>query len=185
MIRFINTFFDNLSWLQSVIALSLIYSLRKSLGHVKSSQSSLVVSWQRICNSLAVLQDTYSLLVTGWLPTDSWTTTELSIQSQSQIATDGQSVCLSPCRAPAGAHDRIFLCVWKLLSCPCGALSLMRGRVCSLQLLLVLASAVIFGSKARRTRGHILLSRLKFESYCPVHVGRPLSREVGSVICQT
>jgi hypothetical protein len=24
-----------------------------------------------------------------------------------------------------------------------------------------------------------------FESYCPVHVGRPLSREVGSVVCQS
>jgi hypothetical protein len=32
----------------------------------------------------------------------------------------------------------------------------MRGRVCRLQLLLVLASAVIFGSESRKTRGHIL-----------------------------
>jgi hypothetical protein len=59
--------------------------------------------------------------------------TELkSSQSQSHIATDGQSVCLSWCRAPAGAHDQMFLFVWKLLSYPCGAPSLTRGRVCHL-----------------------------------------------------
>jgi hypothetical protein len=34
-------------------ALSLIYTLYKSLGHAKPSQSSLVVSWQRIYNSLS------------------------------------------------------------------------------------------------------------------------------------
>jgi hypothetical protein len=34
--------------------LSLIYRLHKSLGHTKSSQSSLVASWQRIYNSLTV-----------------------------------------------------------------------------------------------------------------------------------
>jgi hypothetical protein len=32
-------------------------------------------------------------------------------QSQSHIATDGLSVCLSWCRAPAGAHDQMFLLV--------------------------------------------------------------------------
>jgi hypothetical protein len=30
-------------------------------------------------------------------------------QSQSHITTDGQSVCLSWCRAPSGAHDQIFV----------------------------------------------------------------------------
>jgi hypothetical protein len=45
-------------------------------------------------------------------------------QSQSHIATDGQSVCLSWCRAPSGAHDHILITVWQLLSCPWeGALS--------------------------------------------------------------
>jgi hypothetical protein len=50
----IDAFCYSLSYLQSVIALPLIYSLHKSLGNVKSSQSSLVVSWQRIYNSLPV-----------------------------------------------------------------------------------------------------------------------------------
>jgi hypothetical protein len=42
-------------------------------------------------------------------------------QSQSHIATDGQSVCLSWCRAPSGAHDQILVipplkkshCYWR------------------------------------------------------------------------
>jgi hypothetical protein len=42
-----------------------------------------------------------------------------------------------------------------------GALSLTRGRVCRLQLLLVLASAIIFVSKFRGTRDHILLSQIR------------------------
>jgi hypothetical protein len=36
------------------MALPLICPLHESLGHTKSCQSSLVVSWQRICNSLTV-----------------------------------------------------------------------------------------------------------------------------------
>jgi hypothetical protein len=40
------------------------------------------------------------------------------------------------------------------------ALSLTRGRVCRLQLLLVLASAVILGPKSRGTFDHILLSQI-------------------------
>jgi hypothetical protein len=41
------------------------------------------------------------------------------------------------------------------------ALSLKRGRVCRLLLLLALASAVIFGSEFRGTREHILLSQIR------------------------
>jgi hypothetical protein len=67
MIGFINAFVYNISLSQSIIALSLIYPLHKSLGHAKSSQSSLLVSWQRICNSPML-----SLLFTGWLSTDDW-----------------------------------------------------------------------------------------------------------------
>jgi hypothetical protein len=56
-------------------------------------------------------------------------------QSQSHIATDGQSVSLSWCRAPSGAHDQIFILPWKLLSCPYGARSLTRSRVCHLSVI--------------------------------------------------
>jgi hypothetical protein len=57
-----------------------------------------------------------------------------SIQSQSQshIATDSQSISKSWCRAPSVAHDQIFITVWQLRSCFCGAPSLRRGRVCLL-----------------------------------------------------
>jgi hypothetical protein len=43
----------------------------------------------------------------------------------------------------------------------CGALSLTRGPVCRLQLLLALASAVILGSESRGTHDHILLSEIR------------------------
>jgi hypothetical protein len=47
-----------------------------------------------------------------------------SVFRLSHIATDGQSVCLSWCRVPSGAHDQILITVWQLLSCPWeGALS--------------------------------------------------------------
>jgi hypothetical protein len=41
-----------------------------------------------------------------------------------------KSVNQSWCRAPSGAHDQIFITVWQLQSCFCGAPSLKRGRVC-------------------------------------------------------
>jgi hypothetical protein len=63
----------------------------------------------------------------GWLSSQS--------QRQSHIATDGQSVCLSWCRDLAGALDQMLIFKWKLLSCPCGAPSLARGRVCHLSVI--------------------------------------------------
>jgi hypothetical protein len=77
------------------------------------------------------------------------------LQSQSHITTDGESVSKSWCRAPSGAHDQIFITVWQLRSCFCGAPSLTRGRVC-----LPLASAVFLGSESLGTRDHILLSQI-------------------------
>jgi hypothetical protein len=50
-------------------------------------------------------------------------------QSQSHVTTDGQSVGLSWCRAPSGAHNQILIVFWKLQSCQLGAPSLTRGRV--------------------------------------------------------
>jgi hypothetical protein len=57
-------------------------------------------------------------------------TTTTLCQSQSHIATDGQSISKSWCRAPSGADDQIFITAWQLRSCFCGAPSLTRGRVC-------------------------------------------------------
>jgi hypothetical protein len=45
--------------------------------------------------------------------------------------------------------------------CWFGALSLTRGRVCHLQLLLAFTSVGISGSESRGTREHILLSQIR------------------------
>jgi hypothetical protein len=53
-------------------------------------------------------------------------------------------VCLG-IKHPSGAYDQIFITVRQLRVCLYGALSLTRGRVCCLQLLLAVASAVNIG----------------------------------------
>jgi hypothetical protein len=63
---------------------------------------------------------------------------------------------------PSGAYDRISITIRQLLVCWCLAPSLTRGRVCRLQLLLALASAVSFGSEFGGTRDHIY--SLKFDT---------------------
>jgi hypothetical protein len=54
--------------------------------------------------------------------------------------------------------------------CSCGAPSLTRGRVCRLQLLLGLASAVILRSESRGTQGHILLPQIRYFPNLEGHV---------------
>jgi hypothetical protein len=104
--------------------------------------------------------------ILDFCPHYSYNWTELSDQSQSEshIATDGQSVSQSVStswyRAPSGAHDQIFITVWQLQSCYCRASSLTRGRVCLLYMLLVRASAVFLGSESLGTRYHNLLSQI-------------------------
>jgi hypothetical protein len=55
--------------------------------------------------------------------------------------------------------QQIFIIVWQLRSCFCGSLSLTRGRVCLLYMLLALSSAVFLGSESLGTRDLILLSQ--------------------------
>jgi hypothetical protein len=64
-----------------------------------------------------------SLLFTGWLSTDNWTTTELSLQVKVTLRlTVGQPVSQSCCWTQSGAQQ-IFITVWQLRTCYCGALS--------------------------------------------------------------
>jgi hypothetical protein len=79
--------------------------------------------------------------------------------------TDSRPVCLG-IKHQFGAYDQIYITVRQLRVSCCGALSLTRERVCRLQLLLDLASAVILGSESRRTRGHILLSQIRDFHLC-------------------
>jgi hypothetical protein len=75
-------------------------------------------------------------------------------ESQSYVMTDGQSASLSWYKAPIWAYDQIFIAVrnteyvGQLWVCWYGALSLTRGQVCRLQLLLALTNAVILGSES-------------------------------------
>jgi hypothetical protein len=72
-------------------------------------------------------------------------------ESQSHIATDGQSISKSCRRVP----DML-----RLWSCFSEAHSLTRGRVCLLYMLLALASIVFLGLESLWTRDDILLSQI-------------------------
>jgi hypothetical protein len=74
--------------------------------------------------------------------------------------TISRPVCLGVKR-PYEAQYQICITVRHLRVCWCGAPDLKRGRVCRLQLLLVIASSVILGSESCRTDGHILLSQIR------------------------
>jgi hypothetical protein len=54
----------------------------------------------------------------------------------------------------------IFITVWQLRSCFCGAPSLTRGWVCLLYMLLALARAIFLESEFLGTPNHILLSQI-------------------------
>jgi hypothetical protein len=79
--------------------------------------------------------------------------------------TVSRPVCLGN-KHSSGAYDQILITVRQLRICLCGALSLTRGRICHLELLLVLANAVILGSESRGTRDHILLSQIRDSPIC-------------------
>jgi hypothetical protein len=115
------------------------------------------------CSCAEYTDQLEEMKVAGWrLITQqlSHTHTLTPLQSQSHIATDGQSVSQSWCRAPSGAHDQIFItCVTVTVLFLWGALS---DEMAGLSFVYAagLASAVFLGSESRGTRDHILRSQI-------------------------
>jgi hypothetical protein len=79
----------------------------------------------------------------------------------SQVTADGQSASLSV-RHPSWAHDHIFITIRQLRGSPREEPSLTRGWLCSLQLLLELASTLILRPESLGT--HHCIFCLKFET---------------------
>jgi hypothetical protein len=71
---------------------------------------------------------------------------------------ESQSVCFKALNC--GLRPDFYYCL-TVAGCWCVAFSLTRGRICSLQLLLVLANAVILGSESLGTRDHVLPSQIR------------------------
>jgi hypothetical protein len=132
--------------------LSLIHTHYNSLQHTLSLPSLLYLHWLspgngfQCYNSLQHTLSLSSLLYVHWLLYGRQLTTNQFVLATSplrlmtsnfffQLNTRGRSPDLSP--------------------------SLTRGWVCRLQLLPVLASAVILGSESRGTHDHILLSQIR------------------------
>jgi hypothetical protein len=87
--------------LNHTLRIPLHYSTHKVfISHVKPSQADVLYS-------SVLLELSACLLVRVLLPL----LLQLVTQSQSHFTTDSQSVCLSWCRAPSGAHDQIFILV--------------------------------------------------------------------------
>jgi hypothetical protein len=90
-----------------------------------------------------------------------WKWNHASSRVEFYVTTDGQSASLSWNKAPIwGLRPDLYYCQTVADSLMWGALSDER-RVCRLQLLLALTSAVILGSESHGTRGHILLSQIR------------------------
>jgi hypothetical protein len=81
---------------------------------------------------------------------------------------------------PSGSYDQIFITVRYMRVCWCGALSLTKGRICRLQFLLALVSAVILGFESPGIHGHILLSQIRDFFF----VASYDSQGYGGVICK-
>jgi hypothetical protein len=142
-------------------------------AHSKSSRSSLVVFWQRILTLSSAYVLTISLLqLTPRLVAISHSLhrlTAVKVKVKVMLrSTVSRSACLDV-KHPSRVQDHFFSTVT-------AANLLMRGllsdevRVCRLQLLLVLTSAVILGSESRRTHDRTLLFQIRDATKLKVQV---------------
>jgi hypothetical protein len=105
-------------------------------------------------------------------------------QSQNYVTTHGQLSSQSWFHTPSRAQDQNLVTIKQLRICWCEAPSLTRGRVCSLQFLLGLASAVFHMSESRGIHDYILLSKIwdsqtwwdSTRIYFPQEQGNPVIR---------
>jgi hypothetical protein len=86
---------------------------------------------------------------------------QLTRVSHNELLTSDGVLPLYFTKHPSGAYDQICITFRQLRVCWCGALSLTRGRVCRLQLLLALATSDILMSESCGASDHILLSQIR------------------------
>jgi hypothetical protein len=91
--------------------------------------------------------------------------------------TVSRPLCLGV-ETPSEDQDQIFITVTYLRVCWCGAPPLTRGRICRLQLLLVLAIAVILGSESRGNM--TTFYSLRFETHPTSRCRSPYLRPPGT-----
>jgi hypothetical protein len=60
-----------------------------------------------------------------------------------QSVSQSISQSVSWCRVPSGIHDQMFVSVWKLLICPCGAPPLRKWCVCHLSVAVCIRKSVV------------------------------------------
>jgi hypothetical protein len=149
------------SWLHLIIAPSLISTLYKSLQHTLSlfsllcfHQSFPVNGFNSGVSSAAPTKSSLRGLPYFSVPSLQWNQFRVRVKVTLRLAVYRQSVPLGS--KPLETHDDQFFQLNTYCYSPYVTSSVTRGYICRLQLVLLLASAVILVCESRGTRGHIL-----------------------------